>query len=676
APEGERLVLTPRAPVRADEMTLVQPQTGPRDRWLTRVAVAVNGRNPITVDLDERSRSTAGQSVSFPGQRVRRLEIEVLATNTGPVSDPKGADGVGFAEVRLDDVRVEETIRLPVDLLARAGTGSEENPLVLVLSRLRGDAGRSERQDEELSIARRFEIPTPRSFAVTGTARIAPNAPDATLDATLGTTASGATFSASTHLAGDAGARASRAFDGNPETAWTAAFGTQEGQWLAVDATTPVTFDRADLTIVADGRHSVPTTVRLEADGVPVRTLAVPPLVDGIAEGATQTVPLTFEPVTAGSLRLVVEATRPVTTIDDRTGAPVVLPVAIAEVFIAGLPVAPVAGEVSAACRDDLVSVDGDPVAVHVEADASAGGGAGLAFEGCDGPVDLGQGSHRTRTAPGLDTGLDVDRLVLRSEAGGGAGFDATPVVPRGDTGATVRVVDSGPTSFDLRVRTDRRPFWLVLGQSQSDGWEATTSDGVALGKPELVDGYANGWLVRPDRAGTIAIELRWSPQRVVWWGIGVSVLALVACAGVLAATRRRRWGPDDAAAVADAPTPASPFSLLGPSRSLRVVLASALGLGVVSALVSRPWIGVVVGVATLFAARVARGRVLLSAGAPIALAVAKGFDAPELGWLAVLLLLADLVLARGSAGGAGETEDALGDDVLVDLGGAAGDRV
>ena len=59
--------------------------------------------------------------------------------------------------------------------------------------------------------------------------------------------------------------------------------------------------------------------------------------------------------------------------------------------------------------------------------------------------------------------------------------------------------------------------------------------------------------------------------------------------------------------------------------------------------------------------------------GAPIALAAAKLFGAPELGWIAVLLLLADVALNRWSAG---EAEDSPGNDVLVHLGRSAGDGV
>ena len=70
---------------------------------------------------------------------------------------------------------------------------------------------------------------------------------------------------------------------------------------------------------------------------------------------------------------------------------------------------------------------------------------------------------------------------------------------------------------------------------------------------------------------------------------------------------------------------------------------AAAAGIG--AWFVSRPWIGLVVAVATLAASRVRNARVLLAGGAPVALLLAKAVDAPELGWLAVTLLAADLLL-------------------------------
>ena len=153
------------------------------------------------------------------------------------------------------------------------------------------------------------------------------------------------------------------------------------------------------------------------------------------------------------------------------------------------------------ACRDDLVTIDDRPTSVRLVGDPT--GGETLSVEGCDGPIALDAGAHVVRSARGADTGVDVDRLVLTSAAGGAAAVDATARVgaPPPEPGATVTVTDDGPTSYDLRIESDGRPFWLVLGQSHNDGWQAETGTGRSLGEPQLVDGYANGWLVTPGRS-------------------------------------------------------------------------------------------------------------------------------------------------------------------------------
>lgn len=637
-PAGQWLVIEPSTAVRADHITLVQPQTGERSRWLTSVRVRLNDREPFTVELGPESLTPEGQVVRFPERSVERLELEPLATNADPDADPAGANPVGFAEVRLADVRATETIRLPVDLARRVGDAAAGHRLDVVLTRLRVEPGDRERQDVELSLARRFVLPDDRDFGLAGTARVNPNAPDAVLDAVLGTTAPGAVFGASGHLAGDLDARASRAFDHDPTTAWTAPFGTQEGQHLDVSLDAPVTIDHVDLNIVADGRHSVPTRLRLEVDGVPAATLDVPPLADGLP-GSAQPVSLAVAPVTGRAIRLVVEATRPVVTVDDRSRAGVALPVAIADATIAGVPAPAIADEIATTCRDDLVSVDRRPVAVRIVGSATDAR-RGLAVVACTPGVALDAGSHAVRSATGLDTGIDVDQVVLSSDA------EAVPasVIPLGapltSSGARVDVLDHGASSYDLRVHTDGAPFWLVLGESHSDAWSAEIVGGPSLGEPRLVDGYANGWVVRPGGPGVLEIRVRWTAQDAVWIGMAVSALAVIVCLGIVVVTRRRGFVP-----IAAVPSLVSPLRYPDPAPSVGITAMAAIAIALGAAAVSRWWVGVVVGVAAILATRATLGRIVLVAGAPLALAVSKLAGAPEVGWLAVTLLAADLVV-------------------------------
>jgi arabinofuranan 3-O-arabinosyltransferase len=608
------------------------------DRVITKARVRLDGGAPIDVALGDASRTEAGQRVTFRARRLRRIDVEPLEVSGGPSAS------VGFAEVRVDGVGhgtplVDEVVRVPTRLLRRAGPVAARRNLGFVFTRARTDPAQHGRTDEELALVRRFELPssagTERAFTLSGVARLDSNAPDATLDIAAGTTTPGVEFRASGHRAGDARARASRAFDGSAATAWDAPFGEQVGQWVEADLAQPTSVEGATIAVVADGRHSVPTRVRVEADGVPVTSVELPEVADGANEGATRQVPFRFGPVTASRLRFVVESARAVATRDDRTLAPRAAPVGIAELDVIGVPRAPVAGIAPTTCRGDLLRIDDSPIAVKR---------VGETIEACDGPLALAAGSHVLRSGVGLDTGIDIDRVVLTSGADGAAAPPDAFRSSSGRAGARVRVVESGATTYDLEVRSAGKPFWLVLGQSHSEGWHAEVSgskgaDG-SLGAPRLVNGYANGWLVDPGGSGTFTIHLKWTPQNLVWAAFAASVLAILVCLGVVFATRRRA-SPD----VAAMPELASPMRYAGELPSWRASFLAAAAAGIGAWFVSRAWIGLVVAVGTLAASRVRNARLLLAGGAPAALLLAKAADAPELGWLAITLLAADLLL-------------------------------
>jgi arabinofuranan 3-O-arabinosyltransferase len=212
-----------------------------------------------------------------------------------------------------------------------------------------------------------------------------------------------------------------------------------------------------------------------------------------------------------------------------------------------------------------------------------------------------------------------------------------------------VRVVSSTPDSYHLRVQSDGTPFWLVLGQSHNDGWEATI-DGRSLGAPTLVNGFANGWVVR-GQTGTFDVTLRWTPQRTVWIAIGVSLAVIALCVVLVFVLRRRRRLDDPP--LADAPTRRALRSASERATSLAIAIAAGVSAGVVVALFSRAWIGLAVGLLTALATRRPRCVTVLAVGAPTALAIGALLDRPELGWLAVALLTGDLIGAawRGRSG-------------------------
>src|SRR5207245_378039 len=146
------------------------------------------------------------------------------------------ADPVGFAEIRLrdahasHDVRVDEVVRMPSDLLGALGAASGNHPLVVVFTR---DAIRPvpPRTQPEQSISRSFVLPTARTFALTGNATVSPDSSEAAIQDALrpGDITPGMSVSASAFLAGCLSCRADAAFDNDPNTAWQTRFGSAQG---------------------------------------------------------------------------------------------------------------------------------------------------------------------------------------------------------------------------------------------------------------------------------------------------------------------------------------------------------------------------------------------------------------------------------------------------------------
>ena len=199
---------------------------------------------------------------------------------------------------------------------------------------------------------------------------------------------------------------------------------------------------------------------------------------------------------------------------------------------------------------------------------------------------------------------------------------------PLDTSGANVRHVSLASTSADVKVRTDGTPFWLVLGESHSDGWEASVSHGT-VGSSQVVNGYANGFLVRPGHAGTVDIHLNW--LRNASCGSGSRLARLRA----LVRDRAVR-GPPPLRRSADPPLPPALASCRAsawctpatPRPGWPATLAVAVGaLARWSPLFSRPWIGVVVGLATVVAVVWSPAWCAMGVAAPIVLVVSRARD-------------------------------------------------
>ena len=690
----ETLRLTYEEPMTTDRITVLQALGGVRNRFVSEVELRFDDGEPLTVALDESSRSedpaSPGQTITFPGRTFSRLDITITETDPGNLLRYDGISSVGFAEIGVTDESglrpvADDMVRLPVDLLDALGDASTSQPLSVVLSRQRVAGTVAVRSDPEPAMARTFALPEARDFRLLGEVRLANAASDDTVDAALGLPSAaegGVTATSKRRLPGGLSNRAMNAIDGDLDTWYSPGFLDQHDEYVDYEVAEPITFDHLDLTVLNDGRHSVPRILRLEIDGEPVQRIELPDIGDQDEENAQHTFDVQLDrPVTGTRITLAVEtelpAVRDVETLDWFTNRPLVMPMGIVELGIDGLEAPPTPELVDPTCRRDLVRVDGEAVAVSLRGttDELLAGGA-IDLVACDDePIALDAGDSQVRTTAGRTSGLDIDRLVLRSAAGGEADPEDGPIVAPEVSRARpeIEVEGSTRTSYDLSVPEADDDFWLVVGQSYNLGWHAT-ADGVDLGPPTLVNGYANGWRVP---AGTdIDLRVEWTPQRTVRAMVGASMLFVVLALALVAWPRRR---PDEALvgaseATSDAGSRPLPLSwdelrtYRGPTPSAFALVATTLAAGVAGFANTGILGGALLALAAVAALRMPKARPLLTLGAPLLFGSAvawmvlrqtlenlpPGFDWPtyfegahDPAWLAVLLLLLDAVVER-----------------------------
>ena len=570
-PEGQWWQVVLDHPVTTDHITVVQPLNTGSQRYLTEVTLTFDGHRQVVEHLDAASRNPDGQGqvLHFPTETFSTLRITIDATNDGNARTDLGSGPVGFAEVAIPGVVDHRLLAMPSDLLRAAGPGSIHDRLEVVMTRQRVEPI-PPLQSPQSTIARQLYLPTARTFSLSGTATISTLIPDNEIDQLVGRNGpvNGITAFSKGRLPGDLNDGAQAALDGNPTTMWSPGFGTsaQIGAWLQVDTPAPVTFDHMDLQIAADGMHSVPTSLTIASvnaagQTITARHVVLPTIADGRRQGETVSVPIRFPTLTARRIRVTVDTVRLEYTRDYYSGAPIAMPVGIAELGIPGVHSSATPAQLPGTCMDNLLTIDGTAYPVRiVGSTAAALDNQPVQVEPCGANdvhgIRLGPGLHTIRTALGHTptTGWNIDQLVLDSAPGGGPEAEPSPaqVAPAPSAPApAVTVLTKTATTAKLRATGVHGAFWLVLGQSIDAGWHATTS-GYSLGPPTLIDGFANGWLVTPAELagavhhGTFDVTLTFAPQHLVDVALVVSLLGFVGCIAVAVAPddwwTRRVW--------------------------------------------------------------------------------------------------------------------------------------
>ena len=626
-PTGQWWQATFDKPRTMNSINLVQAQTPHPNDLISEVRLTFDSKHPVLVHLGPASLTTAGQTITFPRQTAKNFRITILG---GTVLNHKQLgpyqNTVGLAEVRIPGVTADETVSMPQDLLRSAGTSSINDSLTFLMTRQR-ESGFPPRSDAEPTLARDFWLPTTRTFSLAGSARVSALAPTNTVNQLLGlpsTQNGGVEVTSSSRIAGTPQDGGLGAIDQNAETAWTTALGAQQsGQWVQYGLAKPITFDSMDLKIVADDQHSIPTSLTVAAGGES-ESIKLPRIPTSSKRGSIVTVPITLSsPLTGASVRVTIDGVRPQSTQNYYSGSLQSLPVAIAELGIPGLSATPPSNVLPMSCRGDLLKIDGSPLWVSVSGtSADALGRQSLAVSLC-GPdangLRLGSGNHTIRSASGESVGFDIDQLALSSASGGGASavlptaasVPATAGGPRQSSSpkVSVHVRSQTATSMNLSlsgVSSQTQPFALVLGQSISNGWQATIG-GHNLGAPALIDGFANGWRVDPAALngslhnGALSVSLQWTPQQRVNIALILSALSILGCIVlILATTRRRRAGQADQSTDGTVMMLAEPELAL-PVETDRVRVATEAGLGIavvmgiIGGFIASPLVGLVV---------------------------------------------------------------------------------
>lgn len=666
APEGQWWQVTLDHPVRTDHIRILQPTNTGSPRHITEVTVTFDGRHPVRERLGPSSEdpATGGQLLVFPTRTFTTLRITIDATNQGSsAATDQGTSPVGLSEVRIGQVVDHRELVLPDDLLRAAGRASVDDRLVVIMQRERVEPI-PPRRSPETTVDRAFYLPTARTFSLEGTATLSTELPEPALETLLGEGGPGQVVALeSSRLPGDPSDGATAALESQraalPRAVWSPAFtaASEIGAWIQVDLPHPVSVDHLDLRIVADGLHSVPTVLRissLSSSGAVLasRTVRLPPLADGPHQDSWTPVTVRFPALVGRRLRVTVVGLRAERTRDLTSGQRVIMPIGIAQLGIAGVRTSPPRPQLPGTCQDNLLRIDGRPFPVRVVGSSTAAlEGRLMTVEPCGADdrhgITLGPGWHTLSTARGSLPGVDwnIDQVVLDSAPGGGPEPEPsaaqirpapTPPAPQ------VRVRSASATTADLVVRGVQHPFWLVLGESIDAGWHASLSDGQSLGKPVLIDGFANGWLLTSSvlaaarragalRDGVLAVHLDFAPQAWVDAALVLSLGVVLACALGVALPDRwraripRRWHPaadpqptgppglPQGAPGGERPgTPPVPWSR--PAWWAAIGVGAALGLG--SAAVSTPLIGLLVGVLAVAAGLLPAGRALLRASA------------------------------------------------------------
>lgn len=499
-PIGQMIeITTEREPIQ--RLTIVQPD--PAWRWITAVDYRLDGGPWTALDLGAQSRTASGQELVLqrPSRSVTLRISDIEAR--GPYDRSHGP-GVGFAELVPNGGT--EVVRVPERLTSFL---SADTPLSFAFTRLRSDPYQPWRQDPEIEMVRSFTLDATRVFEPDFTVRLDPRADERSIVSALGILPDDT--GANTHLQGSPRWWGLSAIDGDPSTIW----------WIGADRD-PI--GTARLTVPMSGAITSLELRQATGEGVSrIRSIVLETLSNGaISERRHLVVPtpdrsgisrIDVPPMSGDRLVLSIEDIEAVMVLDDVFDREVPAPIGLVEVSSDAWQARPLPTTIDTGCRRDVVAIDGSPIPVRIRASvADVLDGRAIPVSFCEPrTLTLAPGRHLLASTAGTASAWTLETAVLRS-------------IDRSDHGVASPVsLASGRGRRQVSGIDCPRSCWLELPDGWNTGW---TGSDTPERSPLASASGRNLWQVDGD-LGTLSVS--WSPQRIMWVGLAVTLGSLVA---------------------------------------------------------------------------------------------------------------------------------------------------
>jgi arabinofuranan 3-O-arabinosyltransferase len=498
---GEWIRIDFRNPVTASSMKMDLSSRQPGERIIEKAQLELF--NALGVRVATASFAPGNQdvvTVAFPSVTFNSAKVTIEKESLSGLVDYSTTPGIAIGEITFPGVRNSEYIELPSvsgSLLADAQRSS------IVLTRQSVDPSIPHRSDMELNLQRIVTVPSTQVFALSGDARLAGRA----MERVLSSLTNFNLARSSHHMFGSAHSIASHALDGNRSTAWTTPLDQTVGSEIFFTLEPAASARQLRLQVRDDRFHSVPQRITVTDASNTQYPFEL------FGDGGLLTA--TLDDAVKFPLRsLIIDEVRSRTFRNYFTREPRELPVAITEIDF-GLDNPLQVPSMDTQCRTDLLKINDTPISLRlIASDNIFDTSQSLRVQACQ-DIILQPGENFIRTAKGLDTGIDLDQLVLTTEEAA----DIASYTP-------VTVTSHERSRLTARIETTS-PQIVSFGQSINRGWTATlrTADAsIDLGPPFVVQGYANGWLV--PESGDLVLE--WTPQRFVRGSLLISLLCAV----------------------------------------------------------------------------------------------------------------------------------------------------